>query len=204
MFALLLLLTANPNVEAQLERALPPHLALVEVEIPKHLPKNVELLATFRSEPKPGRSLITLLAVDAQGNKTKTWANVKLALRTTVWIAKHDLAEGTVISIANAEPKMVLAEKEVPQLQLGNPLLRARQSGETIGAEDVLLPPPLPRGTQLTIIAKIGAVEVSTSGTLERPARPGEIAVARISTVHRLIRGRLADRETLMVEGSSR
>lgn len=205
MIALLLLLAAQvtSGPREQLERALPPHLALVELEVPKHLAKDLELTASFRGVPRAGRSSVSLIAVDAAGKQTKSWANVKLAYRSTEWVAKSDLSEGTVVSIANSEPREVFSDKEVPALQLGLPLLREKKAGETISARDLLLPPPLPRGTQLTVIVNVGAVEVAVTGSLERPARVGEIAFARISTAHRLIRGRLADRGTLMVEGSS-
>jgi len=62
-----------------------------------------------------------------------------------------------------------------------------------------VLPPPLPRGTQIAIDVRRGAVRIRGTGTLELAARPGELATARIAATHVVVRGTLVAPATLVV-----
>jgi hypothetical protein len=62
--------------------------------------------------------------------------------------------------------------------------------------------PPLPRGAPVTVRVRRGAVEISTAAVLERPARVGEPAIARLASGARLVRGTLVTPDLFIVGGA--
>lgn len=195
------------DVKAQLERALPEKMRVVEVELPAHFygasGEISAVSAFFRAAPKVGRSMIALNVEKTDGSRTKSWASVKVETLVSIAIATRELAAGHVVTSADIEVVERLGGLQ-EELPLGKELARPVKAGATIAQHDVVLAPPLTRGTKLSIIARSGAIEITVEGTLERPARPGETAVARSSDSNRLIRGRLIDQRTLLAERSAR
>lgn len=72
-------------------------------------------------------------------------------------------------------------------------------AGAPITSRLVALPPPLPRGTQVSVDVRRGAVHIRGSATLETAARPGETASARLAATKLLVRGTLVAPATLVV-----
>jgi flagella basal body P-ring formation protein FlgA len=71
--------------------------------------------------------------------------------------------------------------------------------GATIQRDDVVLAPPLARGTQVAIVMQRGGVRVRGTATLEAAARPGQEAVVRVGQTRTLVRGLLVAPSTVIV-----
>jgi flagella basal body P-ring formation protein FlgA len=117
-------------------------------------------------------------------------------------VAARDLAAGAMLRAADlrVEARATAGGWDVsPAALAGARLLRPLAAGQPIVEADVAVAAPVSAGTHVTVLVRSGRLTVSAEGVLERPARPGETAAARVSG--RLVRGRLAaDRQTLLVE----
>jgi len=76
---------------------------------------------------------------------------------------------------------------------------QAIAAGAPIVARAVALPPPLPRGTQVSVDVRRGSVHIRGTATLETAARPGEAASARLAATKMLVHGTLVAPATLVV-----
>lgn len=189
-------------VRARLSPALPAGLDVARVYLPARLaaldvdPARVAI--ELPRELRAGRPSIKLIVRGHAAVRVP----VAIAAITDVAIAQRELAPGDVIAEGDiAIERRAVADLAVaaPAMLVGATLTRALAAGAPIGARDVALPPPLPRGTQVAIDVRRGAVRVRGTGTLELAARPGEPAIARLAATRLVVHGRLVAPATLIV-----
>jgi flagella basal body P-ring formation protein FlgA len=193
------------DARAQIERSLPSSLHLQDLKVPAVLSSADLVNLSFRSAPKAGRTSVQLIVKDQHGKERKTFAQITLVSRTLIAVAVRPLSAGDVLSASDVRFEEVLGDSAADNFAslLGCAVVRPISAGAQVRAEDVAQPAPLPRGTVLSIIAKSGGIEIAVQGKLERPARRGEVAVARADSSHRLVRGVLRDEHTLIAEGAA-
>lgn len=190
-------------VRAKLQPALPAGLDVARVHLPPRLsaldidPAKVAI--ELPRELRAGRPSIKLTIA----GKT-TWVPIAIAALTDVAIAQRELAPGDVIADDDiaVERRAVDLAVAPPATLIGATVATAIAAGAPVGARAVTLPPPLPRGTQVAIDVRRGAVHVRGTGTLELSARPGEPASARLAATRQVVRGRLVAPATLIVGDS--
>lgn len=127
---------------------------------------------------------------------------VAIAAQVDVAVAQRDLAVGDTIGDADIaiEHRAVADMVAAPAATLlGAQVNRPIAAGAPIATRDVALPPPLPRGTQIEIDVRRGAVHVRGTGLLEMAARPGEMATARLTATKLVVHGVLVAPATLVV-----
>jgi flagella basal body P-ring formation protein FlgA len=189
-------------VRARLAPSLPAGLDVARVYLPSALagidttPDAVAL--ELPRELHPGRPSIKLTV---RGHRS-TWVPVAIAVATDVAFAQRALAPGEVIGAADiAIERRALADIiPAPAATLiGSTVTTAIAAGAPIAARDVALPPPLPRGTQIAVDVRRGAVHIRGAGTLELAARPGEPATARLAATKVVVHGTLVAPATLVV-----
>jgi flagella basal body P-ring formation protein FlgA len=194
-------MTAEAVVRAKLQPLMPPGLDVAKVYLPANLAA-VELdPAKVAIEPpgvlRAGRASIKLTV----RGKT-SWVPVAIAALTEVAVAQRDLAPGDVITGDDvALERRAIADMAVaaPATVVGATVNAPIAAGAPIAAREVALPPPLPRGTQVEVDVRRGAVHIRGTGTLEMSARPGELATARLAATRTVVHGRLAAPATLLV-----
>jgi len=78
-------------------------------------------------------------------------------------------------------------------------MTHALAEGTPIQRDDVVLAPPLARGTAVAIEMRRGSVRVRGTATLEAAARPGQTAIVRVGQTRTLVRGLLVAPSTVVV-----
>lgn len=190
-------------VRAQLAPALPPDTDIAKVHLPASFAKldvaidevTIELLRELRV----GRRSIK---VSVRGQRT-VYVPVTIAAIADVAITERALPPGTVITEADVriETRAVEGTPPLGPSVIGAKVTKAVPANSTIAAGSIALPPPLPRGTQVTVEIRRGAVRVRGSGTLELVARPGEEATVRLAHNKQTLRGTLVAPGTVVVKG---
>jgi flagella basal body P-ring formation protein FlgA len=188
-------------VRAKLAPSMPPGLGVAKVYLPANLTALDVDPAKVTIEPPPvvraGRASIKLTV----RGKT-SWVPVAIAALTEVAVAQRDLAPGDVITGDDvALERRAVADMAVaaPATVVGATVNAPIAAGAPIAAREVALAPPLPRGTQVEVDVRRGAVHIRGTGTLEMSARPGELATARLAATRTVVHGRLAAPATLVV-----
>jgi flagella basal body P-ring formation protein FlgA len=193
--SLLLLLIVAQNTQAvdAVRASLPPRLGLVELQSPVKL--DGEVVAEWPAAPHPGTQSVRLV-----GRRHAHWAQVKLGLLQRVLVAKVDLARDQPIAgseVALEERPAAGWQADPAALQGAHPR-RDLRAGELIQANDLILPPPLPRGLEMRVVLRRPGLVVTTTAILEKPARRGEKTVARLQ--QRLVSARVVDDNTLEIQ----
>jgi len=189
-------------VRTRLAPSLPAGLDVAKVYLPAALagidttPDAVAL--ELPRELHPGRPSIKLTV---RGHRS-TWVPVAIAVASNVAFAQRALAPGEVISAADVAIERRALADIIPAptaTLIGSTVTTAIAAGAPIAARDVALPPPLPRGTQIAVDVRRGAVHIRGAGTLELAARPGEPATARLAATKVVVHGTLVAPATLVV-----
>ncbi len=185
-------------VEAEVERTLPKGLAVANISVPaslaRHRGKHDVIALRWRQTPRKGRSIVQVLVHKRNGRAKKGWARVELVELGTVVVAAVDLEAGSLIEAGDlrveerpqTEPTILQVE---PTYLLGSRVVRARQAGEPVRKEDVSMPLPIARGTEVRVQVRRGGVVVATSGVLENKAMVGTHTRVRVSG--KLVSGKL-------------
>ena len=187
-------------VRARIQPVLPAGLDVARVYLPANLATlDVDPAKVAVDVPRELRAGRPSIKITVRGRTS--WVPVAIAQLTEVAIAQRPLAPGDVIAEGDIAVERRAADTAVaaPATLIGASVTTAIDIGAPIGARDVALPPLLPRGTQITIDVRRGAVHVRGSGMLESSARPGELATARLSATRTILRGRLVAPATLIV-----
>ncbi|HEX3765036.1 MAG TPA: flagella basal body P-ring formation protein FlgA [Kofleriaceae bacterium] len=189
-------------VRDRLAPALPAGLDVAKVYLPAGLagldtaPEAVTI--ELPRELRAGRSSVKLTV---RGHRPAQ-VPVAIAASVDVAIAQRALAPGEPIGPDDiAIERRALAEiAAAPTATLiGATVTNPIAAGAPIAARDVALPPPQPRGTQVALDVRRGAVRIRGTATLELAARPGEPATARIAATHTVVHGTLVAPATLVV-----
>ena len=184
----------TPALAAGLDVAkvyLPANLAALSVDPSKVV---VELPRELRA----GRPSIKLTV----RGRPSVWVAIAIAATSDVAIAQRDLAPGDVITDddfaieARAVTDFVPA---IPATLVGASVTAQITAGAPIGSRMVALPPPLPRGSQVSVEIRRGAVIIHGAATLETAARPGEPSSAKLGATNLVVHGTLVAPATLIV-----
>jgi len=189
-------------VRARLASAVPVGLGIAKVYIPASLatidvaPSQVTI--EVPGELKLGRPSVK---VTVKGKRT-IYVPVTVGKLIEVAVATHALAEGDVVAAADVsiEQRAVEVASPAPAASiLGATVTHAVADGAPIQRDDVVLAPPLARGTVVSLEIRRGGVRVRGTATLEASARPGQPAVVRVGQTRTLVRGLLVAPATVVV-----
>jgi flagella basal body P-ring formation protein FlgA len=133
------------------------------------------------------------------------WAMVQLEAMRPVLVARRPLASGDSLGggAVAVELRAVDAASacDLPVTALEGAHIRASvDAGGLVACGVIERAAPVGRGTPVRVVVKRGKVQIVAQATLETSARPGESAQARLEGSQRLVRGRLADAGTLVME----
>jgi flagella basal body P-ring formation protein FlgA len=189
-------------IRAKLAPSLPAGLDVARIYLPAKL-QGLDLDAgkvtvELPRELRAGRPSIKL----AIRGRAATWVPVAIAAQVEVAIAQRDLAVGDVLTDADlaVERRAVADFVAAPSATLlGAQVSHPIAAGAPIATRDVALAPPLPRGSQVAVDVRRGAVHVRGAGVLEMAARPGELATARLAATKVVVHGTLVAPATLVV-----
>ena len=189
-------------IRARLAPVVPVGFGIAKVHVPAVLsaldvaPASVTV--EVPGELKLGRPSIK---VTVKGKRT-IYVPVTVGKMTEVAIVNHAVAEGDVLTTADVtvEQRAIDIKAPAPAASIiGATMTRALPDGTPIQRVDVVLAPPLARGTQVAIVMQRGSVRVRGTATLEAAARPGQEAVVRVGQTRTLVRGLLVAPSTVIV-----
>jgi flagella basal body P-ring formation protein FlgA len=196
---------AEELIRAQLAPALPPGSDIAKIYLPAKLAaldlQPDELAIELPRELRVGRRSVK---VSVRGERP-LFVAVSIMALVDVAIAERPLAVGSVITAADVRIETRAADPATPTLGpavIGAKVRKPIAANAAIGATSVVLPPPLPRGTQVTVEIRRGAVTVRGAGTLELVARPGDEATVRLAHNKLTLRGTLVAPATVVVKGT--
>lgn len=194
-------------VEAALAPQLPADLAVAAITPPGDLARlDVAPGAVAVELPAELRAGRRSMKVVVKGRHARTaWVLVSLARPVEVAVAERPLAVGDVVADGDVHVERRAVDGAPParaDLVVGATVSRELVAGAVVGARDVVLPPPLPRGTEVLVDVVRGAVHVRGAGTLENPARPGDRATVRLAYNRTTVTGTLASPGLVIVGGT--
>jgi flagellar basal body P-ring formation protein FlgA len=188
-------------IRDQLAPLLPAGLGVAQLHIPASLPADVDAVSLeLPAELRAGRPSLKVTA--RKRNKSFTaYVPASLSALVDVAITTHALAAGSVV--AEADITIESRALDVPAAPavaiVGATLVHELAAGMAIGSHDVVLPPPLARGTQVTVEVRHGSVHVHGTGTLELAARPGQPATVLLGFNRTALHGVLVAPSTVIV-----
>lgn len=192
----------DETVRAQLLPALPADTDVAKVYLPANLAKlDVDPNDVAVELPREIRIGRRSVKVTVRGQRA-VFVPVSVAQLVDVAIAEHALAVGDVITDRDVRIETRAIEGNVPAkgtVVIGSKVAKAVAAGAAVGASDITLPPPLPRGTQVSVEIRRGHVKIRGTGTLELVARPGESATVRLAQNKTIVRGTLVAPATVVV-----
>lgn len=124
--------------------------------------------------------------------KKKTYyVQVSLSAMVDVAITTHAIAAGSVITAddVSIEHRAIDGAGAPPAQIVGAVVNKDLDAGAAIGAHDVTLPAPSPRGTRVNVDIAHGTVHIRGSGVLEAAARVGEPASVRLAYNQTVLKG---------------
>jgi len=139
--------------------------------------------------------------VTVKGRRT-VYVPITVGKLTEVAIVMRAVAEGDVITAADVsiEQRAVDIASPAPAASIvGATMTHALAEGSPIQRDDVVLAPPLARGTEVAIEMRRGSVRIRGTATLEAAVRPGQMAVVRVGQTRTLVRGLLVAPSTVVV-----
>lgn len=190
------------TIRERLTPELPPGLDIARIYLPANLAGQsldpAKVILELPSQLRAGRPSIKLTV----RGKPPVWVQVAIAAAIDVAVAQRDLAPGDVITdddLAIERRAVTDGAPAAPATVVGATVTQPIAAGAPIVARAVALPPPLPRGTQVSVDVRRGSVHIRGTATLETAARPGESASARLAATKTLVHGTLVAPATLIV-----
>ncbi len=179
---------------------LPAELAITAVHVPRSLAKldldGTRVDVDFPSAPRIGRASVK---VRIAGDRPRTvFVPVTVAPLLEVAVATRSLVAGEVVSEGDVrwEHRAGAAAAAAP---IGQQVAAPISAGEVLDDARLTAPPPVARGTSVSVEARRGGVVIQTRGKLEGSARIG--ARVRVRLLNgALIDGRLAAGGRVLVE----
>jgi flagella basal body P-ring formation protein FlgA len=197
--------TVADEATAQIRKALPPGLALVSFSVSGgDRPASDDVAVVWHTAPRPGPG-----SVQVNGGSSKLWARIVLASVGDVIVVTRAIAAKDTIRPGDLkrETRPLLSGRELaidPDYLDGATAARPLTAGATLDEHDLILPPPIPRGTPVKVVIEAGTALVTTHGTLERAAHVGERSSARLDGIPRILEGQLIDPTTLRITKGNR
>lgn len=178
-------------ITEKLQAYLPANVGVAQVFVPASFagasPTNI-IVEAPSSPLRPGRPSVKVTI------KHKTlYVSVALAAMTDVAVVTHAVASGTVLRADDISiERRALVGAPAPAAQvIGATLLKDVDAGTPLGAHDLALPAPTPRGTHVTVDIAHGTLHIKGQGTLELAARVGEPATVRLAFNQTVVKGTL-------------
>jgi flagella basal body P-ring formation protein FlgA len=136
----------------------------------------------------PGRP-----SVKVTWKKNTYYVQVSLSAMVDVAITTHAVAAGTVLASEDVsiEHRAIEGAGAPPAQIVGATMNKDLDAGTAIGAHDVTLPAPSPRGTRVSVDITHGTVHIRGSGVLEAATRVGESASVRLAYNQTVLKGTL-------------
>jgi flagella basal body P-ring formation protein FlgA len=192
----------SARIQAEIQAALPAELTVVDVRVPRALAgADGPIQVDWRRPARAGWLTLRVRIGDRSG-----WVRARAAAVTPVVVAARDLPVGAVIGEADVRIEMRPAGSAATIAGLEGVVGRAvRQpiaSGAPLSPAALDRAAPLARGTPVTALVRRGRLAVTAAGTLERPAPIGQPTSVRLRSTGRVVRGRLIDSKTVLVEVS--
>ncbi len=193
----------------QVAKSLTPDLALVSVQLPtRRACKRAKSVSIhWRRAPRVGRASVQILLTGRAGRVCRSWARLEIARLRPVLVASRELVAGTLIAPGDIVQERRAAARDqgiaaASSSLLGLKVIETIEAGAIVAEEQLVMRPPVARGTLVKVLVHRGLLVVSRVGTLDRRSKIGELTRARVSGVKIPIAGRLVDASTLVVEGS--
>jgi flagella basal body P-ring formation protein FlgA len=185
----------------RIEATLPANLAVGELHFTARLAAlDVEPSMVAIEWPRPPRAGTSNVRVRWAGTQTR-FVPVTIAAKATVAVAVRDLAPGEPITAADIrlEDRPLAAGFAPAPHAIGLTTTTAISAGSIVAASAVIRPAPIARGTAVTIEVRRPGLRVTGHGTLERAARPGELALVRVAADRPPITGTLTAGNRVLV-----
>ncbi len=205
---------ASPALRARVEKAvratLPEGLGLVDLSLSgiAHVPGDATVALAWPYAPAPGLSSVQVVLQRKGREIGRTWVRLRLAPLRRVLVATRALEAGQPVrggDVATEERPVGRTEglELDPEVLVGRQVAQAVAAGAVLGARDVVLPAPLPRGSEVQVVFERASFRITVPGSLERASRVGEDTLVRIAAAGKhVVKGRLTSARTLTVQGS--
>ncbi|HEY3802776.1 MAG TPA: flagellar basal body P-ring formation chaperone FlgA [Kofleriaceae bacterium] len=185
-------------ITTQLDAVLPKELGVSQVFVPKALdgfaPDAIRVEAPL--EPRVGRPSVKVIA-----HHRTYWVPVTLSRLVDVATLVHAVAAGTVLTDDDVEVQhRAFAGIPAPLAQvIGATVIEDLDAGTALGAHDLALQPPMPRGSHVDVEIVRGGLHIKGSGVLELAARTGDIATVRLAFNQTIVRGTMVSTGVVVV-----
>lgn len=193
--------TVDAVVRAQLADQVPAGHAIDAVHLPRAMATlDVDPAAVVVELPRALRAGRVSVKVSVPGAST-AFVPVTVLAVSTVALARRAITAGETIGRGDVDlvERPASAAIASPDIVIGARASRTISRDAVIGTRDVVLPPPLARGTRVSIEVRRGAVTVRGSGVLELAARVGQPATARLAATKQVVHGTLVGSSTVVV-----
>jgi flagella basal body P-ring formation protein FlgA len=129
------------------------------------------------------------------------WVPVTITRLVDVVTLVHAVAANTVLTDVDVEVQhRAFAGIPAPVAQVvGATVLEDLDAGTPLGAHDLVLQPPMPRGSHVEIQIIRGSIEIKGSGVLELAARVGEPCNVRLAFNQTVVHGTLVSPGVVVV-----
>ncbi len=185
-------------IRARLEPSLPAGFGVAEIYVPPALahldiaPSSITVEA-----PRDLRAGRPSIKIRVRGRVA--YVPVTIAHVVAVAVMRAALPIGSVITDADVVIEHRAVGDDAATEVVGGTLTRDLEAGATIGAQDVSLPAPLPRGTDVSVDVRRGGLRIRGTGVLELAARFGEPATVRLLATKTLLHGILVAPATVVI-----
>ncbi|CAN5697633.1 hypothetical protein BH11MYX1_BH11MYX1_43060 [soil metagenome] len=177
-------------ITAALAPMLPANLGIARVFVPVSLasatPTATNLVVEPPMQPRAGRPSIKITF------KHRTiYVPVALSALVDVAVVNHAIAAGSMLSSEDfsIEHRAIEGAGAPASQVAGGTLTRDLEAGAPVGAHDIALPPPSPRGMRVSVAIAHGGVHIQGTGVLELSARVGETATVRLAFNQTVLKG---------------
>lgn len=196
---------AQRTIIEQLEPDLPGNLLIGEVSVPATFvpDEDDEVRAKWRRVPQEGNAFALVEIVRNGVVQRRAFVRVVLVAVHEVLVAQRELAEGDVISEGDIALEPRIGEEGIalaPISLIGSTVLKPVEFGQLIDGTNLELPPPVARGSAVTVVIRVGAARIESHGVLEETARPGEQVRVRVRATRKVVRGVLVTAKTVEME----
>lgn len=193
---------ATDRIRTEIEAGLPDGLSAVEVVVPPRLASagDGEITVDWRRPARPG-----WLTLRVRAGRSEGWVRARLAALASVVVAARDLPAGHTIGEDDVRVELRPAPAANAAMAgvegvVGRALRRPVAAGAPVPAAALERAAPLPRGQDVTAVVRRGRLSITAAGVLERPAPVGQATTVRLRATGRVVRGRLIDSHTVLIE----
>jgi len=196
------------RIRIEVQAGLPAELSAIEVRLPAGLAGASANPATpiaidWSRAARPGWLTLRVTVGTRSG-----WVRARIAALSPSVVAVRDLPAGHVVGEEDVRVEMrpVAAHGGAAIAGLEGAVGRALR--QPVSAGGVLLSgaleraAPFPRGQPVTALIRRGRLTISAAGVLERSAPIGQETTVRLRATGRVVRGRLIDSHTVLIEVS--